>query len=159
MQAGFFVDACVAAVGLVRSSESEPCAEGHPLASHCRNGFGPPLLQCTEVDHARMDGNSNQCSRLRRLHRRCQFSQVVQRNIAGSMIANGPTDRSGACVGRSLELQTLFVLVERTGDAFSGTVTALKCRYVRLFPSHGLCLPIAIEPFRRAPYLSTEVLP
>ena len=38
-----------------------------------------------KVCHARMDGNSDQCDRLRRLHCRRDLSQIAGREIAGPL--------------------------------------------------------------------------
>ena len=38
-----------------------------------------------KVRHARMDGNSDQCDRLRRLHCRRDLSQIAGREIAGPL--------------------------------------------------------------------------
>jgi hypothetical protein len=51
-----------------------------------------------------------------------------------------------SCIHRK---KTPFVLLERTGGAFSSTIAFLRYRY--------LAVP-AVEPFRRHPYSSKKVL-
>jgi hypothetical protein len=55
--------------------------------------------------------------------------------------------------------QTPFVLAERTGDSFSGTVAVLRYRYPAASSSrrHAGRVP-NVEPFWRSPYLSKKVL-
>ena len=83
--------------------------------------------------------------------------------------AHAEVTRSNSAADRAVEKKTPFVLLERTGGAFSGTAAALRNPYSTSFiaadpmdraPLSRLSAThLAVEPFWRHPHSSKKVLP
>ena len=145
-----------------------------------------PSLVPGKVRHARVVGNLDQCDRLCGLSRRRDLSPIARQQIAGSLSATvarswpayshpsamdqRPAHDAGDSSDRAGAKKTPFVLLERTGGAFSGTAAGLRYHYLTGLICAAdprdrapLVCPCAtrttVEPFWRHQYSSKKVLP